>query len=176
MTIKQFIPIPFIVAALAFTIVIVDQLIAPHMPIADNKGFGWVAFITWSLYFAVGGTAPEGRKVWYAYLYGVAAAIAIVAGATALSTFTPFLAAPIAIFFGVLISLFFERVPFLDNIPAIFIAAATFFAIMTYVPGATYTGAAITELVYAALGLIYGWIAVFCRGKYEAAIGFNSDA
>ncbi len=169
MKFSKFVPIPLIVASLAFTLVILDQLLTPHLPIPQNLGFGWIAFITWSLYFAAGGELSGGLKVFYAYVYGVAAAVCIVAGSVALSGMSiAFFAAPIAIFLGVAISLLLERVPPLDNIPAIFIAAATFFAIMTYVPGADYASAAIIELIYCVFGLAYGWISVQLRSRYEA--------
>lgn len=170
MSLKQFSVIPFLVAALAFVMVVVDQLIQGHLPIPNNKGFGWVAFIAWSLYFAEGGTVQGGRKILYAYLYGISAAIAIVAGAVFLTEHIGFFASPVAIFTGVVVSVFFERLPPVDNVPVIFISAATFFALMTYVPGATYVSAAITELFYCVFGLVFGWLAVLARTKYESTL------
>jgi hypothetical protein len=38
---------------------------------------------------------------------------------------------------------------------------------MSYVPGATFTSAAITELVYCAIGLIFGYVTVSLRVAYE---------
>lgn len=170
MKFRQFVVIPLIVASLAFTLVVLDQLISKHLPIPDNKGFGWIAFVSWSLYFAAGGTVADGKKVLYAFIYGIAAAVLIVAGGGMLSGPIGFFAFPVAIFLGVAISLLFELVPPLDNIPAIFIAAAIFFALMTYVPGTTYTNAVITEFIYCVFGLFYGWISVICRTKYEASL------
>lgn len=169
MSLRRFFPIPFIVAALAFALQLLDQQISQFMPIPNNLGFGWVAFIAWSLYFAAGGDLAGGRKVLYAYLYGIPAAIGILTASAALAGHVGSFAAPIALFFGVAVTLFLERLPPLDFIPAIFIAAATFFGLMTYVPGATYLSAAVTELSYCVIGLVFGWVSVLLRSAYEAS-------
>jgi hypothetical protein len=48
--------------------------------------------------------------------------------------------------------------------------AGVFFGFMSYVPGATYTAAASTELIYCAVGLFYGFITVKFRGAYENSV------
>jgi hypothetical protein len=58
---QQFIVIPIIVAFLAFTFQIVDQIISPMLPI-ENVGFGWIAFIAWAMYFMAGCTLEGGKK------------------------------------------------------------------------------------------------------------------
>jgi hypothetical protein len=63
--------------------------------------------------------------------------------------------------------IFFERTTWFNLIPAMFIGAGVFFAFMSYVPGATFTNAAITEIVYCVLGLTYGFMTIALRTAYE---------
>ena len=52
-------------------------------------------------------------------------------------------------------------------IPAVYIASGAFFACMNYVPGASFGGIFITEMVYLSLGLFFGWMTIAFRGWYE---------
>lgn len=63
--------------------------------------------------------------------------------------------------------IFLEKVKWLDFIPGIFIGAGAF---MTYVPNASFENAAVTQLIYCALGLLWGWITVTLRTMYEKAV------
>lgn len=175
MKFSQFILIPIMVASLAFTLQIVDQSASGLMPLADNKGFGWVAFISWPMYFLAGCNMAGGRKVFYGYVVGIIASILIMEIGPMLMGVSSFLAFPIAIFLIVVPCICLERFPPFDLIPAIFVGAGIFFGIMTYVPGATYTSAAITELTYCVLGIAYGWLTIFLRAKYEASLNIESN-
>lgn len=175
MRFKQFIIIPFIVAALAFTIQCVDQLLASYMPIKANLGFGWIAFIAWPLYFLAGCDAAGGRKVFYGFVIGIVASIGIMEMGGALSGSLGFFAFPSAIFVFVTLCLCLERCPPFDLIPAIFVGAGVFFGTMTYVPGATYLTATATELIYCVIGLSYGWLAIVLRTKYEASLNLVNE-
>ncbi|WP_413282703.1 DUF1097 domain-containing protein [Vibrio sp. MA40-2] len=169
MKFSQFIVIPFIVAFLAFTIQIADQLLAPMMPIAENSGFGWIAFISWAMYFMAGCNVEGGQKSFFGYVSGIVASIAIMEGGGALSSLG-FMAFPIAVFIVVIPCICLEKVPLFDFVPALFVGAGTFFGIMSYVDGATYLTATITELVYCVLGLGYGMVTILLRSRYETYI------
>ncbi|WED23597.1 DUF1097 domain-containing protein [Vibrio sp. JC009] len=166
MRFSQFIVIPVIVAFLAFTIQIVDQLLAPMMPIAGNAGFGWVAFIAWAMYFMAGCTPEGGKKTFAGYIAGIVASVAIMECGAAFSS-AGFFAFPVAIFIVVIPCICLEKVPMFDFVPALFVGAGTFFGIMSYVGGATYVTATITELTYCVIGLVYGLVTIVLRGKYE---------
>ena len=45
-----------------------------------------------------------------------------------------------------------------------------FFGFMTYIKGATFGGAAVSELFYCLFGLVYGYVTVLFRGWYEAKV------
>ncbi len=169
MKFNQFIVIPVIVAFLAFTIQILDQVVSGFMPIANNVGFGWIAFIAWAMYF-MAGCNPEGaKKTLCGYIAGIVASVAIMELGGAFMNLV-FFAVPIAIFVVVIPCICLERVPPFDFVPALFVGAGTFFGVMSYVSGATYVTATVTELIYCAIGLGYGWITVTLRGRYEAYV------
>ncbi|WP_394244196.1 DUF1097 domain-containing protein [Vibrio astriarenae] len=172
MKFQQFIVIPIMVAFLAFTIQIIDQVIAPMLPI-ENVGFGWIAFIAWAMYFMAGCTLEGGKKVIFGYIAGIIASVAIMEFGGALSSLG-FFAVPTAIFFIVVPCICLERVPPFDFVPALFVGAGTFFGFMSYVSGATYAHAGFIELLYCVIGLSYGWITVTLRTKYEAWVNQHS--
>ena len=170
MKFSKFIIIPMIVAFLALTIQVVDQLLSGFMPVSGNVGFGWIAFIAWAMYFMAGCTLAGAKKVLFGYIAGIIASIAIMVVGTLFSGTLGFFAFPVAIFFVVVPCICLERVPLFDFIPALFVGAGTFFGFMSYVPGATYTNATITELAYCVIGLLYGWVTVVLRSRYEASV------
>ncbi len=166
MKFSQFILIPVMVAFLAFTIQILDQLLAPMMPVVDNVGFGWIAFIAWAMYFMAGCNLEGAKKTLCGYIAGIIASIAIMELGGVFASFGA-MAVPLAIFIVVIPCICLERVPPFDFVPALFVGAGTFFGFMSYVAGANYATAATTELIYCVIGLVYGWITVSLRGMYE---------
>ena len=175
MKFSQFIFIPVIVAFLAFTIQILDQLVAPFMPIVGNIGFGWIAFIAWAVYFMAGCSIEGAKKSFFGYIAGIIASIAIMEFGSALS-FLGTMAFPVAIFFIVIPCICLEKVPLFDFVPALFVGAGTFFGIMSYVGGATYVTATVTELIYCVIGLVYGLVTVTLRTRYESYINNPEQA
>ncbi|WP_117235496.1 DUF1097 domain-containing protein [Vibrio maerlii] len=174
MKFSQFIVIPIMVAFLAFTVQILDQILAPAMPVEGNVGFGWIAFIAWAMYFMAGCTPEGAKKTFCGYIAGIVASIAIMEFA---GLFSPmgFVATPLAIFVVVIGCICLERLPPFDFVPALFVGAGTFFGFMSYVGGANYVNATITELVYCAIGLGYGWMTVSLRTRYEHYVEHGSD-
>ncbi|WP_375748777.1 DUF1097 domain-containing protein [Vibrio sp. HN007] len=175
MKFSQFIVIPVIVAFLAFTIQILDQVLAPMMPVAGNVGFGWIAFIAWAMYFMAGCTVEGGQKTLFGYVAGIIASVAIMELGTAFS-FAGFYAFPIAIFIVVVPCICLEKVPMFDFVPALFVGAGTFFGFMSYVDGATYVTATVTELTYCVIGLVYGWVTILLRSRYEQYVENHSHS
>ncbi len=140
------------------------------MPIADNKGFGWVTFQAWAMYFLAGCTLKGGLRTFLGYIMGITAAIIIIKIAGLIGS-TGFLAVPLAVFIVVIPMCSMERAPALfDFVPALFVSSAVFFAFMNYIPNATMTSSAITILTYCAIGMIYGIVTVTLRTLYEKKI------
>jgi hypothetical protein len=169
MTLKKFIVIPFIIALLAGTIQMVDQLLHLQVEPLGNVGFSWIAFQAWAMYFLAGCDLKGGLKTLIGYVIGIVASIAIMVLGGYFAGMG-FYALPLAVFLVVIPVILLEKVKWLDFIPAIFIGAGAFFAFMSYVPDATFAIAAKTEIIYCILGLAYGYITILLRTAYEKKV------
>ena len=78
-----------------------------------------------------------------------------------------FFSVPLAVCVVAFILIFFERTTWFNLVPSMFIGAGVYFAFMSYVPNVTFVNAAITEMVYCILGLIFGVITITLRTRYE---------
>jgi hypothetical protein len=146
-------------ALLAFVIVCIDQLIKGYMPIGAEKGFTYIAFVAWAVYFFSGCTGKGGIRAAIGYVIGITFSVGIILLAGVFAS-TAFFSVPIAVFFVVFVVLYLEKVPWADLIPAMFVASGCYFGIMTYVPEATFGTAACVELIYGFIGLLFGWITI----------------
>lgn len=170
MDFRKFIVIPVFIAFLAFTFILVDNLISPIMPIAGNHGFGWVTFQAWAMYFMAGCTVKGGVRTFLGYMMGIIAALSIIFMA-GLFVSTGTWAFPLAVFLAVIPMCTMERAHWsLDFVPALFISSAVFFAFTGLYPQATKTSMAITILVYCAIGMVYGVVTVNARAAYEKLV------
>jgi hypothetical protein len=171
MNIKKLIYFPIIVGILAFLIQIADQLLGPCMLTKDNSGFGWIAFQSWAVYFLAGGNIKGGIKAFLGYAVGIIASIVIMELGGLFGAFPLKLGVPVAVGLVAFTLIFLERTTWLSLIPAMFIGAGAFFAFMSYVPGATYGKAALTEMIYCVLGLIFGFATITIKGIVEKRMG-----
>jgi hypothetical protein len=156
-------------ALLAFIIVCIDQLIKQYMPIGAESGFTYIAFVAWAVYFFSGCTSKGGIRAAIGYVIGVSFSILIILLAGAFSS-TGFFAVPIGVFIIVFLVLYLEKVPWVDLIPAMFVASGCYFGIMTYVPEATFGTAACVEIIYGFIGLLFGWITITGKDLFSKAI------
>ncbi len=170
MPLRKFIVIPLIVAALAFLIQCVDQVLHVYAFPFENAGFGWIAFISWAMYFMAGCTVNGGIKVFLNYISGIIASVAIMTMGGQFAPALGFFAFPVAVFIVVIFCILLEKTEWFNFIPALFVGAGTYFGFMSYVPGATFLNAGITEMIYCTLGLIFGYATVYLRGNYEAHV------
>ena len=165
-------------------------LINGYLPmVTHGMDMMWIAFQAWAVYFVAGCTPMNGVKAWIGYLTGIIASIAIIKimglpGMDGLSK----VAAPInlamalAVFIVVIPAIMSEN--FKNMVPALFIGSGAFFGSLGHasLAGALQAAnatacettkflyAAQAELIYCALGLSFGFITVFWRGKYEASL------
>lgn len=163
---KKFVVIPLIIGVLALLIQILDQLVSPLMPPSPNFGFSWIAFQAWAVYFLAGCNVKGGIKALIGYAVGITASILIMNMGV---WFAPlkFFSLPLAVGIVAFLLIFFEKTTWLNLIPSMFIGAGAYFAFMSYIPGATFTNAALTEMVYCVIGLIFGFITITLRTAYE---------
>lgn len=167
---KRFIVIPIMIGILAFLIQVLDQWLSPLMQPQGNVGFSWISFQAWALYFLAGCNFKGGVKVFLAYVIGILGSILIMKLGGALTPTLGFWSVPAAVGIIAFMVIFFEKVEWLSLIPALFIGAGAFFAFMSYISGATFSNAAITELVYCAIGLLFGFVTVRLRSAYEKSV------
>ena len=170
---KKYAVIPLIIAILAFVIQSLDQFLSPYLQPEGNVGFSWISFQSWGLYFLAGCNLKGGIKSFLGYAVGIIAAILIMETAN-LATPIGFWAVPAAVAIIAFFAIFLERTVWLSLLPAIFIGAGVFFGFMNYIPGATYCNAFISEMIYATIGLLFGFITVVLRTKYENSLKINS--
>ena len=171
MDFKKFIVIPVYIAILAAGFIVLDQLISPYMPIADNKGFGWVTFQAWAMYFMAGCTVKGGARTFLGYVLGVLSAILIIELAGVLGS-TGFWAVPLAVLVMVIPMCSMERAhSLIDFVPAIFVSSAVYFAFTQIYPATTTkTSMAVTILAYCGIGMILGYITISIRAAYEKMV------
>lgn len=171
MDFKKFIIIPVFIAFLAAAFIVIDQVISPYMPITDNKGFGWVTFQAWAMYFLAGCTVKGGARTFLGYVLGILSAILIIKLAGVLGS-TGFWAVPLAVLVMVIPMCSMERAySLIDFVPAIFVSSAVYFAFtQIYPPTTTIASIAITILVYCAIGMILGFVTVSLRTAYEKCV------
>lgn len=162
----RFLPIALIVASQSALLQAIDQLLRHVVPPADNLGFAWVAFLAWATYFLAGSTPRGGAKALVGIVLGILYSIAVLV-LTGWMQGLGFFAAPLAILLMIPFVMYLELGPDLVTlIPAVFIGAGSFFACITYVPGATYASIALTQTIYVALGLIFGWMTIALRATF----------
>lgn len=170
MTLKKFVMIPAIIGVLAFLIQVLDQLLFASVPPEGNVGFSWIAFQSWAVYFLAGCTVRGGIKAFIAYAIGIAASIMIMLLGAAITPALGFFGVPLAVGAIAFCAIFCERIEWLSLVPALFIGAGAFFAFMSYVPNATFGTAALTEMIYCTIGLLFGYVTVTLRVAYEKKV------
>jgi hypothetical protein len=180
MPFKRFIIIPIFVAAQATTMMMLAPFI-PGTPSAIGTGLlAWVGFQAWATYFMAGATPKMGMKTVAGYLGGIVASVVIFELAALFSGMnagnTPW-GLYLAVFIAVIPVIAAEKVPGLDFVPAYFVGAGAFFALMTYVPKpeavgqlAWYAQVATPIMIACLMGVIYGWITVTVRVAYEKKV------
>ena len=170
MDFKKFIIIPVFIGFLACTFVALDQWISPYLPIAGNKGFGWVTFQAWAMYFMAGCTLKGGARTFFGYVMGILSAILIIKLAGLIGP-AGFWAVPLAVFVVVIPMCSMERAhALLDFVPALFVSSAVFFAFTQLYPNSTFGNNALVILLYCAIGMVYGIVTVSLRGSYEKMV------
>lgn len=167
---RHFIGIPLLVATLAFSFIAIDQLLSPLLLPTGNKGFGWISFQAWAVYFLAGCDVKGGMKTLLGYATGVVMTILIFELAGMVGGQFGFFAVPFAAFVVVTVVIFTEKLPPFDFIPAIFIGAGAMVCFLSYIDGATYTNASLAILLYSAIGLLYGFLTVTLRTTYERRV------
>ncbi|MBT3278009.1 MAG: DUF1097 domain-containing protein [Phycisphaerales bacterium] len=180
MTLKQFMPIPIMIAAIATVLVVAYNYIIPEIPsLAKIVGPGMpVTFQAWAMYFMAGCTILGGLKVLVGYAGGIAASIFILE----VMNFSPanfkWMMA-LAVFVIVIPVIMAERVKLINHVPAWFVGSGMFFVLRNF-PAPTgqamdprwaaHCDTAMLVLTACLIGQIFGIITVWCRMAYEGML------
>lgn len=181
MKFSKFIIIPIMIAALAAIVQCIDQYLMGSALLPLGPSFGWITFQAWAVYFFAGCNIQGGIRAFAAYFTAMVASAAIIAlGMWFDSLGLGFWAFPLSLLILVIPVICLERVKYFDMIPALFIGAGAFFALMTlatFDPGDSlcdqFIKSGTVELIYCTVGLIFGWITVTLRVKYEKSVAGN---
>lgn len=156
------------VAALAFIVDLIANVIQSAGFVTPDASLTFVTFIVWAAYFLFG-ASPKGAVSGFLGIFaGVLAAIAIYvlvgifAGA---GMNVGLLAIPLAVFTLVTFMLLLEKAPYFNNVAAVFLGTGVFFGLMgtPAISEAGYGMVMVGEMVYAAIGLIAGWLTIQIR-------------
>ena len=166
------------IALQAFTLILLNGFI----PLLAGTDAIWLSFQAWAVYFLAGCNPKGGLKALIGYATGVAASIVIVElmSAPGIESIPEVggmnLAMAVAVFIVVVPAIMTENLK--NMLPAMFIGSGAFFG-MSEILGsppeplggwALHLAAAQAVIVYCAVGLLFGFITVFWRGKYEASL------
>lgn len=167
---KNYIWIALFIGMQACLIQVIDQVLCAYVAPTGNFGFGWIAFQAWAMYFLSGCNVKGAAKSTIGYFIGIVASIAIITMAGKLGVLG-FWATPITLLILVPIVMHVDQGPeLIAYSAAVFVGAGAYFGFMTYVPGATFGGALVTEMIYCILGLFFGFMTVtfmtWYKGKY----------
>ncbi len=166
MNAKKYLPIALFIGFQAFVLQALDQAVCAGIPPLAAGG-GWISFQAWAMYFLGGCTPKGGARALIGYGIGMAASIAIMVGGGALGALG-FWAMPVILLILVPIILYLDIAPEMVNfVPAVFVGAGVYFGVMSYIPGADFVNAFISEGVYCVIGLLFGFITITFRGWYE---------
>lgn len=151
----------------SFLLQLVDQLIGTQLVSGGTRGFVFVAFQSWALYFLLGSNIKGGLKGFVGYALGIFFSIIMLQVSMTFGGMG-MLAIPITAFIVVPVMMYFEYAPcYLNNVATFFIGAGAFFGIYNYVDGITVIQASTIELLYCILGLASGWMTIVFRNWYE---------
>ena len=172
MDFKKFIVIPVFIAVLASLFIVIDQLISPYMPIADNKGFGWVTLPGMGLVFS----CRRYRKRGTSHFYGLCLGYSLCNSdyqARRCSGNHWFLGSSFGRFGDGYSNVFNGKGTFLNRFRPCNICFFGSFLLhlgQIYGKGTTDISSAITILVYCAIAMVLGYITVSLRTAYEKRV------
>ena len=167
MKVKKLLIYSVSVGVLAGIVTLITNLLQGAGFIDAAVGLTFVSFACWATYFLYGADPKSAVKAWCSMIVGIIAAVIIYELTYAFAGIgwdVPTLALPVAVVLGVILMCLGEKVPYANNVAAIFVGAALFFAVMqtpvydNEAVGYLMTG--IGVLAYGALGLVAGFLTV----------------
>jgi len=161
-----------IISLLAAIVDLITNLLQGAGIITTDASLTFISFICWATYFLFGANLKGAWSAFLGFIVGIIAAILmfvltnVFAGA---GMNVSIIAIPLAVFILVIFMLLCEKLPYFNNIAAIFLGTGMFFGLMGIpaVAAKGYATVAFGELLYGAIGFAAGWITVLVRGAIE---------
>lgn len=155
------------VGAQSFLLQLIDQLLGTHLVHGGCRGFVFIAFQAWALYFLLGGNIKGAVKGFCGYVMGILFAL-IMIGLASCFHGSDIWIVPVTAFIVVPVMMYFEFAPWcISNVAVFFVGAGAFFGIFNYVEGVSMPQAAGIVLLYCVFGLASGWMSIRFRGWLE---------
>jgi hypothetical protein len=161
-----------LVSVLAGIVDLITNLLQGSGIITTEASLTFISFICWASYFVFGANIKGAWSAFLGFIVGIIAAILMfvltnVFAASGLNV--SLVAIPLAVFILVIFMLLCEKLPYFNNIAAIFLGTGMFFGLMGIpaVAAKGYMTVAFGELLYAAIGFAAGWITIQIRVAVE---------
>lgn len=161
-----------LIAVLAGIVDLATNLLQVSGFVSGTTSLTFVTFICWAAYFLFGASPKGALSAFLGFIIGIVSAIAmqVVAGnliSRGMEWST--LGVPLAVFIVVIFMVLFEKVPFFNNVAAIFLGTGLFFGLSSIpdIAAKGFTAMATGELVYALIGFTAGWLTIMIRINVE---------
>ncbi len=168
------------IALLAAVVTLITDVLQGAGIITTAGSLTFITFISWASYFVFGANLKGAWSAFLGIIVGIVAAILMFVLVTQFAgqgMNVGIVAIPLAVFILVIFMLLCEKVPYFNNVAAIFLGTGMFFGLMgTPEIGAKgYTLVFLGELLYVAIGFAAGWLTVAIRVAFEKS-GSSADA
>lgn len=164
---KQFFVYAVFVGAQSFLLQLIDQLIGFDLVSGGNKGFVFLAFQSWALYFLMGCNMKGAIKASAGYVLGIAFAIVMLIIPELLPAIGIF-CVPVTALVVVPFMMYFEFAHWtVNSVSVFFMGSGAFFGVYNYVKDITLWEAIAVVMLYCILGLGSGFISILFRNWYE---------
>lgn len=160
------------VSILAGVVDLVTNLMQGSGIIATGASLTFITFICWAAYFLFGANLKGAWSAFLGLIVGIIAAklMFVLVGVFADAGLNvSLIAIPLAVFILVVFMLLCEKVPYFNNVAAIFLGTGMFFGLMGIptIASQGFTTVAFGELLYAAIGFAAGWLTIAIRVAIE---------
>jgi hypothetical protein len=159
----------------SFLLQLVDQVLQRQFLQDVNKGFVFLAFTSWAMYFLLGKNIKTALQGLCGYVMGIGFAVIMLLLGEVLS-FLEIWSVPVVALIVVPVMMYYEYATwYISNVATFFIGAGAFYNIFTYVPDVTIRQSAGIVIFYCILGLVSGFITIYFRTWYEKILKEKQD-
>lgn len=172
---KKFLVIAIYVGLQSFILQLVDQLVGSRLADGGTKGFVFIAFQAWALYFLLGNSVKGAVKGFCGYILGIVFAVVMAALSDAFS-WMGILAVPVTALIVVPFMMYFEFAPgCISNVATFFVGAGAYYGILNYVEDISRAQAAGIVMLYCIFGLASGYMTILFRTRFEKRIAMTEE-